>query len=241
MDETIIREVLQEGLPALGMGEDRIPQLIEFSRLLLEKNQVMNLTAITEPREVATLHLLDSLALAAHEELAGKKIIDVGTGAGFPGMPLAIALPGVDMTLLDSLNKRIDFLQEVCNALSLQDITCVHARAEEFAAAHRESYDFAVSRAVAALPVLCELCLPLVKVGGAFLAMKSSRSQEETDQAAKAISLLGGKLERVTDYSIPTTDITHRLLTIRKISPTPKKYPRRFAQIKKQPLGLPGV
>lgn len=241
MDETIIREVLQEGLPALGMGEDRIPQLIEFSRLLLEKNQVMNLTAITEPREVATLHLLDSLALAAHEELAGKKIIDVGTGAGFPGMPLAIALPGVDMTLLDSLNKRIDFLQEVCNALSLQDITCVHARAEEFAAAHRESYDFAVSRAVAALPVLCELCLPLVKVGGAFLAMKSSRSQEETDQAAKAISLLGGKLERVTDYSIPTTDITHRLLTIRKVSPTPKKYPRRFAQIKKQPLGVPGA
>ena len=241
MDETIIREVLQEGLPALGMGEDRIPQLIEFSRLLLEKNQVMNLTAITEPREVATLHLLDSLALAAHEELAGKKIIDVGTGAGFPGMPLAIALPGVDMTLLDSLNKRIDFLQEVCNALSLQDITCVHARAEEFAAAHRESYDFAVSRAVAALPVLCELCLPLVKVGGAFLAMKSSHSQEETDQAAKAISLLGGKLERVTDYSIPTADITHRLLTIRKISPTPKKYPRRFAQIKKQPLGVPGA
>ena len=241
MDETIIREVLQEGLPALGMGEDRIPQLIEFSRLLLEKNQVMNLTAITEPREVATLHLLDSLALAAHEELAGKKIIDVGTGAGFPGMPLAIALPGVDMTLLDSLNKRIDFLQEVCNALSLQDITCVHARAEEFAAAHRESYDFAVSRAVAALPVLCELCLPLVKVGGAFLAMKSSHSQEETDQAAKAISLLGGKLERVTDYSIPTTDITHRLLTIRKISPTQKKYPRRFAQIKKQPLGVPGA
>ncbi len=241
MDETIIREVLQEGLPALGMGEDRIPQLIEFSRLLLEKNQVMNLTAITEPREVATLHLLDSLALAAHEELAGKKIIDVGTGAGFPGTPLAIALPGVDMTLLDSLNKRIDFLQEVCNALSLQDITCVHARAEEFAAAHRESYDFAVSRAVAALPVLCELCLPLVKVGGAFLAMKSSHSQEETDQAAKAISLLGGKLERVTDYSIPTTDITHRLLTIRKVSPTPKKYPRRFAQIKKQPLGVPGA
>lgn len=241
MDETIIREVLQEGLPALGMGEDRIPQLIEFSRLLLEKNQVMNLTAITEPREVATLHLLDSLALAAHEELAGKKIIDVGTGAGFPGMPLAIALPGVDMTLLDSLNKRIDFLQEVCNALSLQDITCVHARAEEFAAAHRESYDFAVSRAVAALPVLCELCLPLVKVGGAFLAMKSSHSQEETDQAAKAISLLGGKLERVTDYSIPTTDVTHRLLTIRKVSPTPKKYPRRFAQIKKQPLGVPGA
>lgn len=241
MDESVIRAILVQGLPALGIGEDCIPQLIEFSRLLLEKNQVMNLTAITEPREVATLHLLDSLALAAQADLAGKKIIDVGTGAGFPGMPLAIALPQVDMTLLDSLNKRVDFLREVCAALELQGITCVHARAEEFAAAHRESYDFAVSRAVAALPVLCELCLPLVKEGGAFLAMKSSHSQEETDQAAKAIALLGGKLEAVTDYSIPTTDVTHRLLTIRKVSPTPKKYPRRFAQIKKQPLGVPGA
>lgn len=241
MDESVIRAILFQGLPALGIGEDCIPQLIEFSRLLLEKNQVMNLTAITEPREVATLHLLDSLALAAQADLAGKKIIDVGTGAGFPGMPLAIALPQVDMTLLDSLNKRVDFLREVCDTLQLQGVICVHARAEEFAAAHRESYDFAVSRAVAALPVLCELCLPLVKVGGAFLAMKSSHSQEETDQAAKAIALLGGKLEAVTDYSIPTTDVTHRLLTIRKVSPTPKKYPRRFAQIKKQPLGVPGA
>lgn len=241
MDESVIRAILVQGLPALGIEEDCIPQLIEFSRLLLEKNQVMNLTAITEPREVATLHLLDSLALAAQADLAGKKIIDVGTGAGFPGMPLAIALPQVDMTLLDSLNKRVDFLREVCDTLQLQGVICVHARAEEFAAAHRESYDFAVSRAVAALPVLCELCLPLVKVGGAFLAMKSSHSQEETDQAAKAIALLGGKLEAVTDYSIPTTDVTHRLLTIRKVSPTPKKYPRRFAQIKKQPLGVPGA
>lgn len=241
MDESIIRAVLSQGLPALGMGEECIPSLLEFSRMLLEKNQVMNLTAITDPQEVATLHLLDSLALAAQADLADKKVIDVGTGAGFPGMPLAIAVPGVTMTLLDSLGKRVDFLKEVCKALELQDISCVHARAEEFAAAHRESYDFAVSRAVASLPVLCELCLPLVKVGGAFLAMKSSHSQEETDQAAKAISLLGGKLEQVTDYSIPTTTITHRLLTIRKVSPTPKKYPRRFAQIKKQPLGVPGV
>lgn len=241
MDESIIRAVLSQGLPTLGMGEESIPSLLEFSRMLLEKNQVMNLTAITDPQEVATLHLLDSLALAAQADLAGKKVIDVGTGAGFPGMPLAIAVPGVTMTLLDSLGKRVDFLKEVCKALELQDISCVHARAEEFAAAHWESYDFAVSRAVASLPVLCELCLPLVKVGGAFLAMKSSHSQEETDQAAKAISLLGGKLEQVTDYSIPTTTITHRLLTIRKVSPTPKKYPRRFAQIKKQPLGVPGV
>ena len=233
MDESIIRDILAQGLPTLGIGQECIPQLIEFSRLLLEKNQVMNLTAITEPREVATLHLLDSLAVAAAGDLAGKKVIDVGTGAGFPGVPLAIALPNASLTLLDSLGKRVTFLEETCRALGLQNVTCVHARAEEFAAAHRESYDVAVSRAVAALPV--------VKVGGVFLAMKSSHSQEETEQAAKAISLLGGKLEDVTDYSIPTTDVTHRLLVIRKLSPTPKKYPRRFAQIKKQPLGLPGV
>ena len=241
MDESIIRDILAQGLPTLGIGQECIPQLIEFSRLLLEKNQVMNLTAITEPREVATLHLLDSLAVAAAGELTKKKVIDVGTGAGFPGVPLAIALPNASLTLLDSLGKRVTFLEETCRTLGLQNVTCVHARAEEFAAAHRESYDVAVSRAVAALPVLCELCLPLVKVGGVFLAMKSSHSQEETEQAAKAISLLGGKLEDVTDYSIPTTDVTHRLLVIRKLSPTPKKYPRRFAQIKKQPLGLPGA
>ena len=241
MDESIIRDILAQGLPTLGIDQECIPQLIEFSRLLLEKNQVMNLTAITEPGEVATLHLLDSLAVAAAGDLAEKKVIDVGTGAGFPGVPLAIALPNASLTLLDSLGKRVTFLEETCRVLGLQNVTCVHARAEEFAAAHRESYDVAVSRAVAALPVLCELCLPLVKVGGVFLAMKSSHSQEETEQAAKAISLLGGKLEDVTDYSIPTTDVTHRLLVIRKLSPTPKKYPRRFAQIKKQPLGVPGA
>lgn len=241
MDGSAISAILAQGLPALGIDGGCIPQLVEFSRLLLEKNQVMNLTAITEPREVATLHLLDSLAVAAAGDLAGKAVIDVGTGAGFPGMPLAIALPDLPMTLLDSLGKRVTFLEETCRALGLQNVTCVHARAEEFAAHHRESYDVAVSRAVAALPVLCELCLPLVKVGGVFLAMKSSHSGEETDQAAKAISLLGGRLEAVTDYSIPTTDVTHRLLVIRKLSPTPKKYPRRFAQIKKQPLGAPGA
>ena len=241
MDGSAISAILAQGLPALGIDGGCIPQLVEFSRLLLEKNQVMNLTAITEPRDVATLHLLDSLAVAAAGDLNGKSVIDVGTGAGFPGMPLAIAVPGIRMTLLDSLGKRVAFLEEACQALGLKGIQCVHGRAEEFAAAHREGYDVAVSRAVAALPVLCELCLPLVKVGGVFLAMKSSHSGEETEQAARAISLLGGKLESVTDYSIPTTDITHRLLVIRKLSPTPKKYPRRFAQIKKQPLGAPGA
>ena len=230
-----MRETLTKGLPELGVCVEHIPALEEFSRLLVKKNEVMNLTGITEPREVATLHLLDSLSLLPLADLTGKKIIDVGTGAGFPGVPLKIVLPESHVTLLDSLNKRVDFLQESCDALGLTGVECVHARAEEFG--HREEYDYAVSRAVAALPVLCELCLPLVKVGGEFLAMKSSHTEDEINQAKAAIALLGGSITEVIDYTIPTTDIVHRVVRIRKDKPTPKKYPRRFAQIKKQPLG----
>ena len=168
-----MRDILARGLPQLGVSPDIIPRLEEFSRLLLEKNQVMNLTAITEPDQVATLHLLDSLSLLPLADFAGKTAVDVGTGAGFPGVPLAIAVPESRITLLDSLGKRVDFLRESCAALGLSNAVCVHARAEEFAGDRRESFDLAVSRAVAALPVLCELCLPLVKPGGAFIAMKS--------------------------------------------------------------------
>lgn len=235
-----MRESLNQGLPQLGVDTGCIPALEEFSRLLLEKNQVMNLTAITEPRDVATLHLLDSLSLVPLADWRGKRVVDVGTGAGFPGVPLKIALPELELTLLDSLNKRIDFLRESCAALGLAGVDCVHSRAEEFAAGNRESFDLAVSRAVAALPVLCELCLPLVKVGGQFLAMKSSHTEEEIGQAKSAIATLGGKIWEVRDYTIPTTDVVHRVVVIEKVSPTPKKYPRRFAQIKKQPLGQPG-
>lgn len=230
-----MRNTLTKGLPELGVCVEHIPALEEFSRLLVKKNEVMNLTGITEPREVATLHLLDSLSLLPLANLAGKKIIDVGTGAGFPGVPLKIVLPESHVTLLDSLNKRVDFLQESCDALGLANVDCVHARAEEFG--HREEFDYAVSRAVAALPVLCELCLPLVKVGGEFLAMKSSHTEDEINEAKAAIALLGGVITEVIDYTIPTTDIVHRVVRIRKEKPTPKKYPRRFAQIKKQPLG----
>lgn len=230
-----MRETLTRGLPELGVDLKHTEALEEFSRLLVEKNKVMNLTGITEPREVAVLHLLDSLALLPMAPLSGKKIVDVGTGAGFPGVPLKIALPESHVTLLDSLNKRIEFLKESCDALGLADVDCVHARAEEFG--HREEYDYAVSRAVASLPVLCELCLPLVKVGGEFLAMKSSHTEDEINDAKRAIALLGGKITEVIDYTIPTTDIVHRVVRIEKIAPTAKKYPRRFAQIKKQPLG----
>ena len=151
-------------------------------------------------------------------------------------MLLAIQEPGIRMTLLDSLGKRITFLQEVCNELGLQNVQCVHARAEEFAAEHRQSFDFAVSRAVANLSVLCELCLPLVKAGGYFLSMKSVESDEELESAKKAIKTLGGQVERTADYQIPGTEVVHRVIFIKKIAETPKKYPRPFAKIKKNPL-----
>lgn len=232
-----MREILARGLPALGVALDRLPLLEKFSSLLLERNQVMNLTAITDPEQVAVLHFLDSLCLLPLADWAGKTVVDVGTGAGFPGMPLAMAVPEASVTLLDSLGKRVAFLEECRAALGLENVRCVHARAEEFAAGERESFDLAVSRAVAALPTLCELCLPLVKVGGRFLAMKSSGTGEEIASSERAIALLGGKLAAVEDYTIPTSQIVHRVVVIQKVSPTPKKYPRRFAQIKKQPLG----
>jgi 16S rRNA (guanine527-N7)-methyltransferase len=196
----------------------------------------MNLTAITDDADFARLHLLDSAALLSVADFRGKRVVDVGTGAGFPGVPLRILCPDVRMTLLDSTGKRIDFLREACAALGLTGVDCVHARAEEFAAEHRESFDLAVSRAVAALPVLCELCLPLVKVGGQFLAMKSARSDEELEGAMDAITTLGGRLADVVDYAIPGSDVTHRVIVIDKTDKTPKQYPRQYGQIKKKPL-----
>ena len=228
--------LLRQGLSSYGLPAEGIPALMEFSRRLLEKNQVMNLTAITDPDDVATLHLLDCAALLTMANFRGKQVVDVGTGAGFPGVPLRILEPDFDLTLLDSLGKRVDFLQEICDTISLHRVTCVHGRAEEFAAGHRESFDLATSRAVAALPVLCELCLPLVRVGGFFLAMKSAGTEEEIQSAKGAIRQLGGKIDSVRDYRIPGTDVTHRVVMIRKISPTPPAYPRAFAKIKKSPL-----
>lgn len=211
--------ILRQGLAALGLPQDAVPHLIQFSDRLLETNKVMNLTAITEPEAVAQLHLLDSAALTRFVDLSGKTVVDVGTGAGFPGMPLRILKDDFDLTLLDSLGKRIAWLDEVCGTLGLKRVECVHARAEEFAAGHRESYDLAVSRAVAQLNVLCELALPLVKVGGQFLAMKSVDTEEEIAAAKGAIRTLGGKIVKVEDYTIPTSGVTHRVVVIEKVSP----------------------
>lgn len=210
--------------------------LLSFADLLLKKNEVMNLTAITDPKDVAALHLLDSLTLLAAADFANKSLIDVGTGAGFPGLPIAIACPDCQVTLLDSLGKRVDFLQEVCAALSLSNVTCVHARAEEYVQSCREQYDIAASRAVAELRTLSELCLPYVRPGGLFLAMKSVDTEGELAAAQPAIRLLGAQTERIIDCPLPSTEITHRLIVLRKRTPTPPKYPRRFAVIKKQPL-----
>ena len=228
--------ILERGLAELGLDAGCIPALEKFSQMLLEKNRVMNLTAITQPDQVATLHLLDSLFLLKTVNFAGKKAIDVGTGAGFPGMPLAIACPEGDFTLLDSLGKRVRFLEEVRGELGLGNVACVHGRAEEFARDHREGFAVVMSRAVANLSMLSELCLPLVEVGGVFLAMKSTGCEAEVDAARRAIRLLGGELRETIDYTIPATDVTHRLLVVEKVSPAPKKYPRPFPQMKKQPL-----
>lgn len=232
----MMEQILREGLAALSLPTDAAVPLMAFSARLLETNKVMNLTAITEPEDVARLHLLDCAALLNITDFRGKRVVDVGTGAGFPGMPLRILEPDFDLTLLDSLGKRIAFLQRVCDEMGLQRVTCVHARAEEFAAKHREQYDIATSRAVAALPVLCELTLPLVKVGGRFLAMKAVDSDEEILAAKSAVAQLGGKVEDIRDYTIPGTDITHRVVVIGKVKPTPDAFPRAFAKIKKAPL-----
>ena len=232
-----MKQALASGLPQLErkLTDAQLDTFCAFGSALVEKNQVMNLTAITEPEQVARLHFLDCIALLGAANFYGKTVIDVGCGAGFPGVPLKIAEPSIDLTLLDSLKKRMDWLESTLPELGIE-AQCVAARAEEYALAHREQYDIAVSRAVARLTMLAELCLPLVRVGGHFVAMKSADSDEELSQAARAIATLGGKVTRIWDYPVPGTDAVHRAVVITKVKATSKPYPRRFAKIKQQPL-----
>ena len=198
----------------------------------------MNLTAITDPVKVAQLHMLDCAALLTCADFQNRALLDVGTGAGFPGLPLKILVPSLQVTLLDSLNKRVDWLAQVSAQLSLTGIRVIHARAEEQALekGFRDSFELVTARAVAELRLLCELCLPLVKPGGKFLAMKSVESDAELAASQHAIAILGGAVEAVRDYAIPGTDVRHRLIVVEKVKKTPEKYPRMFAKIKKNPL-----
>ena len=231
-------KILKDGFAELGVTVDEkaIERYKVYFENLEEKNKVMNLTAISGEEDVARLHFLDCAALLSAADFKGKKVIDVGTGAGFPGLALKIAQPDMELTLLDSLNKRIDFLSETCEKLDLDDVQCIHARAEEAPKAFRGAFDIATSRAVARMSVLCELCLPFLKVGGVFVAMKGPDCAQELSEAENAIKLLGGEIRETKLYPIPGTDITHAAVIIEKVKPTHPKYPRKWAQIKKQPL-----
>lgn len=230
-----MRQTLLAGLPAYSvtLSDGQIDTLCRFGEALIEKNAVMNLTAITEPSAVAQLHFLDCIALLNAVDFREKRVIDVGCGAGFPGVPLKIAEPSIRLTLLDSLAKRMNWLSETLPALGV-DAEIITARAEEFAAQRREQYDLATSRAVARLNVLAELCLPYVRVGGKFLAMKGALAQEEIEEARRGIEKLGGHVLRIFEY--PVADAVHKAVVIEKLRPTPPQYPRAFAKIKKSPL-----
>ena len=228
-------ETLSAGLPRLGLDLTRETQekLCRFGQAVVVQNEVMNLTAITEPTQVAKLHLLDSISLLTLCDLKNKKMIDVGCGAGFPGVPVKIACPEVKLTLLDSLGKRMNWLGEVLPTLGV-DAECVTGRAEEVVAQRREQYDIATSRAVARLNILLELTAPYVKVGGKVLAMKGTAAREELEEAKNAIRRLGLKLEQVKEFPVDGT--AHTVIVLKKIAPTPPQYPRRYAKIKQSPL-----
>ncbi len=233
--------ILESGAAAFGvrLDERQLDAFDRYTELLLEWNQKFNLTRITEPGEIAVKHYLDSLSLLEFAQIPdGSSLIDIGTGAGFPGIPLKIAIPGLKLTLLDSVRKRLAFLEAVVQELGLSDVQIVHGRAEDFGQdrAFRARYDFSVSRAVARLSVLCELCMPFCRVGGRFIAYKGPDVDEEVAEASKAIRVLGGKLESVHKFVLPGSDLQRSLVIVGKTEQTPRAYPRKAGTPEREPL-----
>lgn len=237
MDQ-MLADFLKSGAAEYGaeLDDSMVRLFFEYKRLLLEWNEKMNLTAITDDKDIILKHFVDSLSILPYIKEA-KKIVDVGTGAGFPGIPLKIALPGLDAVLMDSLEKRIKFLETVIDELGLKGTEAVHIRAEDAGRfdSFREAFDAAVARAVAAMPVLLEYCLPLVKTGGIFIAMKGS-SEDEVAASKKALDILGGEIQEVRNFVLPGSDIKRSVIIVRKVRQTPTKYPRKAGKPSKEPL-----
>lgn len=233
---------LREKAEELGitLTDRQLAQFETYYELLTEKNKVMNLTAITDREDVILKHFVDSVALVKAEcGFSSQKVLDVGTGAGFPGIPLKIAFPELKIVLLDSLNKRVKFLEEVCDALELKNVEFIHGRAEDIGRQkeHREMYDLCVSRAVANLASLSEYCMPFVKIGGFFVPYKSGEIEDELKSAGRAVGILGGELEFVDKFMLPGTDASRSLVVIKKVKGISKKYPRKAGMPTKEPLG----
>lgn len=237
-----MRDLIINGSEKLNipLDEAQVNQLLSYADILREWNEKINLTAITDDEGIAVKHFLDSLTAIQTGYVRGK-VIDVGTGAGFPGLVLKIASPDIELTLLDSLNKRINFLNEVCKKLNINDVECIHARAEDCGRdrQYRAKFDTVVSRAVARLSVLSEWCIPFLREGGYFLALKGPLADEEINDARRAIKILGGKIEEVAEAGIPFTDLKHKIIIIKKVGQTPLKYPRKSGIATKTPIGTP--
>ena len=243
MKETFFRQMKKElEYCSVHLSEEQLWKFYRYFELLVDKNKVMNLTAITEENEVVTKHFVDSLSvvrvLPGLNDGRSLNIIDVGTGAGFPGIPLKIAFPNCCVTLLDSLNKRIHFLQEICSELELNDICAIHGRAEDYGQnkIYRETYDVCVSRAVANLSTLSEYCLPFVKPGGLFISYKSGDVEEEVQKAIHAVKLLGGNIQTIDSFQLPETEINRSFVVMKKNKSTMGKYPRKAGLPSKEPL-----
>lgn len=237
------KQLLREGAIALGitLTETQLEQFMAYKKLLLEWNEKMNLTAITDEIEVITKHFLDCLTIYRAIDMNSlKTLIDIGTGAGFPGMVIKIAFPHIKVTLVDSLNKRLIFLQTVIDTLGLKEIECIHSRAEDLGKKqeYREKFDICASRAVANLAVLSEYTIPFVKVGGYLIALKGQKLDEEIENGEKAIKILGAQIEEIIDATIPNTDIEHKIAKIKKVVKTSPKYPRKSGEPTKSPLGV---